>query len=137
MQELQQEPSPVPPKMSFKARLSLLIKVLREGKNLWRARLENLQGERAEETLNYDLRSLGITEDGIGFLKAFVDAWRKMRRDDEAFHTVDLYLVGGIGVLDLVLFQMLVSVGHSDLASSLSWIAFVVSLPWVPYSQVF
>jgi len=130
MQESQKEPSPaVPPKMSFKTRLSLLIKVLREGKYIWRARLEGPQAEHAEETLNNHIRSLGATEEGIGFYKAFIGAWRKARRDDEAFHTVDRYLVGGIGIFDLVLFQVLVSVGHPDLASSLAWVVFVVSLP--------
>ena len=96
---------------------------------MWRARLEGSQGEHVEETLSNALRSFGVTEEGIGFFRAFLHAWRKARRDDEAFHTVDRYLVGAMGVFDLILFQMLVSVGHSDWASSLSMVAFIVSLP--------
>ena len=129
MQEPQKEPLPVPQKMPIKVKLSNLIKALGEGKNMWRARLEGSQGEHAEETLSDALRSFGVTEEGRGFFGAFLNAWRKMRRDDEAFHTVDRYLVGGMGVFDLVLIQLLVSVGHTDWTSSLSWLAFVVSLP--------
>jgi len=129
MQEPQKEPTPVPQKMPIKVKLSNLIKALGEGKNMWRARLEGSQGEHAEETLSNALRSFGVTEEGIGFFGAFLNAWRKELRDDEAFHTVDRYLVGAMGVFDLILFQMLVSVGHPDWASSLSMVAFIVSLP--------
>lgn len=129
MQESQQVPPPGQPKLPFKKRIFLLVKVMGQGKNLWKARKEGSKAEQAEETLNNALRSLGAAEEGIGFSTAFIHAWRKMRRDDEAFHTVDRYLVGGIGVLDLVLYQILVSVGHPDFASSLAWIAFAVSFP--------
>ena len=37
MQESQKQPSPVPPKMSFIAKLFLLIKVLRQGRTIRRA----------------------------------------------------------------------------------------------------
>ena len=129
MQESHKEPSPVQPKMSLKARLSLLLKVLRQGKAMWRARREDPQAERAEETVTNFLRSIGASEVGIGHYKSIFDFWRKFRRDDEASHTVNRYFVGGMGILDLVLFQVLVTVGHPDLASSLSWVAFAVSLP--------
>ena len=129
MQESQKEPSRVPPKMPLKARLSLLIKVLRQGRNMWRARREDPQAERAEKTVTNFLRSIGISEEGIGYIKSIFDFGREFRRNDEASHTVNRYFVGGMGILDLVLFQVLVSVGHPDLASSLSWVAFAVSLP--------
>ena len=129
MQESQKEPSRVPPKMPLKARVSLLIKVLRQGRNMWRARREDPQAERAEKTVTNFLRSIGVSEEDTGHFKSIFDFWRKMRRDDEASHTVNRYFVAGMGLLDLVLFQVLVGVGHPDLASSLSWVAFAVSLP--------
>src|SRR5258707_11655522 len=129
MQESQKEPSPVPQKKSLKARLSLLIKVLRQGRTIWRVRREDPQAGRAEETVTNFIRSIGASEEGIGHFKSIFDFWREFRRDDETSHTVNRYFVGGIGILDLVLFQVLVSVGHPDLASSLSWVAFAISLP--------
>lgn len=115
--------------MSFKKRRYLLLKVLGQWKNIWRARKEDSKAAHAEETLDNAMRNLGATEYGIVFYKAFIHSWRKARKDEEAFYIVDRYLVGGFGIFDLVLFQVLVSVGHPDFASSLSWIAFVASFP--------
>jgi hypothetical protein len=60
MQESQQEPPPVPPKMSFKTRMSLLIRVLKVGGTLWRARLQGPQAESAEETLKGSAKNPGL-----------------------------------------------------------------------------
>src|SRR5690242_7099514 len=114
-------------KSQNEALFKALLLILTNTRPLWQARLHGLQVERAEEILSTELRNAGVSEKGFKFLKTFFRVWRRARQDDVAFHTVDRYLVGGVGVLDLVLLQTLASIGVRDLSSSLAWIAFAIS----------
>jgi hypothetical protein len=66
---------------------------------------------------------------------AFV-AVRDVGREKQP-HFVDLYLVGGIGVLDLILLQVLLPTGASDTPLSVALFMLVLSLPLTAMSLFF
>jgi hypothetical protein len=79
------------------------------------------------------LELMGLDENKIAKIKLLVEEGQKIikTRNDEESHDSDKIYVGGIGVVDLVIFQVLTSVGKLDVASCFSWIALVISLPCV------
>lgn len=74
------------------------------------------------------LKAIGTPEDKIPNILALVEGMRKVDNPTENYLSDRIY-VGGIGALDLILFQVLASLGHPDLPSSLAWLAFAISLP--------
>ncbi len=62
---------------------------------------------------------------GVGEIIA---AMRKSRRDDEAYHRVDRYLVGGVGAIDLILLSVILSMGTPDAPLSIALFFLIFSL---------
>ena len=118
MQE--QETEKKPPKL----KLSSLRKVLGL---LWRARSH----PEAWEELIKHLEPLGTSEEDIAFMNEVYTARREARLDDKTLLRIDRYLVGGIGVIELILLQILLPMGTPDLWLSIARLSLVVSLPLV------
>lgn len=80
-------------------------------------------------TIEEDLRKLDVDERNIVLFNEILSVLNKASHDLKATQRFYQYVLGGIGVFNLVLFQMLASAGRSDTALSVSWLAFVISLP--------
>jgi cation transport ATPase len=130
----QQSSSPEPPKKSI---WEALFFVLKRARPLWQARQTSPQTEVIEKKLDDDFLKAGIPLEGRKFLGNYLHAWQKARKDDTAFHKVDRYLVGAMGVFDLVLFQIIAALGVPDRAMALAWIAFTIAFPCVAGSLFF
>lgn len=82
-----------------------------------------------DATIEEDLRKLNVNEQNVALFNEILSVMNKAGHDWEAIQKFNQYVLGGIGVFNIVLFQMLASAGRSDIALSISWLAFVISLP--------
>lgn len=76
-----------------------------------------------------DFRSLGVSEETIALGNQVFATLHKAGHNPEADIKLNRYTLGGISILNLVLLQVLTSLGRTGIALSIAWIAFVVSLP--------
>src|SRR5258708_14943499 len=70
------------------------------------------------------LKEVGMPEEKIPELQALIDSFRKANDDRKENYRSDKIFVLGISALNLILFQILASVGKPDIASYLSWVTF-------------
>lgn len=82
-----------------------------------------------DATIEEDLRKLNVNEQDIALFNKILLVFNKAGHDLEAIQKFNQYVLGGIGVLNVFLFQMLASAGRSDTPLSISWLALVISLP--------
>jgi hypothetical protein len=82
------------------------------------------------------LKSIGISEEQLSDLKEALVAWRKEYKDGTSSRTlsVDSYLVGGMGAIDIILLPVVLSTGIADKLLSFALLALVVSLPLIASS---
>lgn len=90
----------------------------------WRA----LSHPEAQEQLLQLLQSTGVSEKNTAFIIEQYFAMKAVR-DDEAWFRIDRYLVGGIGVIDLILLQIILPMSALDAPLQAALLALVVSLP--------
>ena len=83
------------------------------------------------------LKNAGTPEPLRLSLEQIITAMRKSRQDDEAYHRVDRYLVGGVGAIDLLLLPTILSIGKFDASLNVAFFFLVVSLPLVGSSLFF
>lgn len=76
-----------------------------------------------------DFRTLGVSEEAIALGNQIFATLHKAGHNPEADIKLNRYTLGGISILNLVLLQVLTSLGRTGIALSIAWIAFVVSLP--------
>jgi len=107
-----------------KSKLSSYIKALGL---LWQARSHT----EAVDQLTMHLKDTGASEEFIPITKELALALTEMRRDDENFHRINRYLVGGMGGIDLLLLSVILPMGIPDPPSFIAFLALVVSLPLV------
>lgn len=132
MQEQEQE------KRASKPLSYTLIKMLRSAPQLTRfvrSKPSSEQYQQAKEALLTSLRNDGVQEESIKLFEAVIEtlatANHEIQEDSETYYKIDLYLVGGMGIVSLVLLQILAPIGHPDLASSLAWLALAIALPCI------
>jgi len=93
------------------------------------------QFQHAKEALVTNLRNDGAQEGVVRLFEAIIEtiaiANQEIREDREKYNKIDLYLVGGMGVVSLVLLQVLASIGHPDVASSIAWLSLAIALPCI------
>jgi hypothetical protein len=77
------------------------------------------------------MKAVGVTEDKIPGVLTLIDGMRKASKNRKENYRSDKIFVAGIAALNLILFQILASIGRPDFASYLSWMFFAVSLPCV------
>jgi len=94
---------------------------------LWRARSH----VEAVDQLTMHLKDTGASEQFIPTVKELALALTEMHRDDESFHRINRYLVGGMGGIDLLLLSVILPMGIPDPPSFIALLALVVSLPLV------
>src|SRR2546421_1949813 len=127
MQMSEEGPEQERPKESAKLPREILMPVLKAVvEEMWRQKSVSVE---ENEKITARLRVAGTPDEHIPFILALINAVSRGFHDDEEAHRLDRYLVGGSGIIDLYLFQMLASVGATDAAVHLSWIAMVISLP--------
>lgn len=107
-----------------KSKLSSYIKALGL---LWQARSH----VEAVDQLTMHLKDTGASEEFIPITKELALALTEMRRDDENYHRINRYLVGGMGGIDLLLLSVILPMGIPDPPSFIALLALVVSLPFV------
>ena len=126
----QREPEQKPPK----PKLSVIRNILRL---TWRGRSHD---EAVEQLLKL-VKNVGVPEEHMPsvreLLKGFFTAWRGARRDDEAFHRIDRYLVGGIGAIDLILLTVVIPMGTPDLSLIVALLALIILFPLAAGSLFF
>ncbi|GLV61154.1 hypothetical protein KDH_79700 [Dictyobacter sp. S3.2.2.5] len=76
------------------------------------------------------LKDLGASDETIPKIQAIIQDGRTVGHNRKESYRSDVIYVGGIAVLDLVLLQVLTSVGRpQDIFLYVSWLAFAFSLP--------
>lgn len=105
-----------------KPKLSSVIKALRL---LWSTRAH----PEAVDQLTTHLKNTGASEQFIPIIKELALSLTEMIRDNESFHRINRYLVGGIVAIDLLLLSIILPMGIPDLPSSIALFALVFSLP--------
>ena len=112
-----------------------MLRVLPQITRFIRSKPSSEQFQHAKEALVTNLRNDGAQEGVVRLFEAIIEtiatANQEIREDRETFYKIDLYLVGGMGVVSLVLFQVLASIGHPDIASSIAWLTFTIALPCI------
>src|SRR5260370_3550885 len=99
--------------------------VIKSVRLLWNARFHT----DAVEQLTTHLKNTGASEQFIPTIKELALSLTEMTRDDESFHRINRYLVGGIVAIDLLLLSIILPMGIPDLPSSIALFALVFSLP--------
>lgn len=74
------------------------------------------------------LKAIGMPEERIPHIFALINGMSEVNNPAENYLSDKIY-VGGIGALDLILFQILASMGRMDWTSYLAWLALAISLP--------
>jgi len=113
--------------------LNNLIKTLGAVRRL---RPKQAQKEDVEHYID-SLKGVGAPEGDLPIIKDFMIASLEALRDEEAYHRVDRYVVGGISAVDLVLFGLFISVGIHDTQSFVSLLAWAISFPCAAGSLFF
>jgi len=106
----------------LKPKLSSVIKALHL---LWSTRTH----PEVVDQLTAHLKNTGASEQFIPLIKEVALSFTEMTRDDENFHRINRYLVGGIVAIDLLLLSIILPMGIPDLPSSITLFALVFSLP--------
>src|SRR5713101_2149040 len=100
-----------------------------------RSKPSSEQFQHAKEALITNLRNDGVQEESIRFFEAVIDtlatANQEIREDRETYYKIDTYLIGGLGIVSLILLQVLASLGHPDVASSIAWLSLAIALPCI------
>jgi hypothetical protein len=100
-----------------------------------RSKPSSEQFQHAKEALITNLRNDGVQEEAIRLFEAIIEtiatASQEIQEDRETYYKIDLFLVGGMGVVSLILLQVLASIGHPDVASSIAWLTLVIALPCI------
>jgi len=131
MQEPQEQRASKPPRYALIKTLRSLPQMIR----FLRSKPSSEQYQHEKEALITNFRNDGAQEGVVRLFEAIVEtiatATQEIQRDRETFYKTDLYLVGGMGLVSLVLLQVLASIGHPDVASSIAWLALVIALPCI------
>ncbi len=120
---------------SHKHRLIKTLRVLPQITRFLRSKPSSEQFQHAKEALVTNIRNDGAQEGVVKLFEAIIEtvatAHQEIREDRETYYKTDLYLVGGMGIFSLVLFQVLASIGHPDVASSIAWLSLVIAFPCI------
>ena len=112
-----------------------IVRVLPQITQFIRSKPSSEQFQHAKEALVTNLRNDGAQEGVVRLFEAIIEtiatATHEIQEDRETYYKIDSYLVGGMGIVSLVLFQVLASIGHPDVASSIAWLTFVIALPCI------
>ncbi len=130
MQEPEQRVSK-PPLYALMKMLRSLPQIIR----FIRSKPSSEQFQHEKKALITNFRNDGAQEGAVRLFEAIIEtiatATQEIQADRETYYKIDLYLVGGIGIVSLVLLQVLASIGHPDVASSIAWLALVIALPCI------
>ncbi len=112
-----------------------IVRVLPQITQFIRSKPSSEQFQHAKEALITNLRNDGVQEESIRFFEAVIDtlatANQEIREDKETYYKIDLYLIGGMGIVSLILLQVLASLGHPDVASSIALLSLAIALPCI------
>ncbi len=112
-----------------------MLRVLPQITRFLRSKPSSEQFQHEKEALITNFRSDGAPDENTRLFEAIVvtiaTANQEIREDRETYYKIDLYLVGGMGVVSLVLLQILASIGHPDVASSIAWFSLTIALPFI------
>jgi len=112
-----------------------MLRVLPQITRFIRSKPSSEQFQHAKEALVTNLRNDGAQEGVVRLFEAIIEtiatANQEIREDRETYYKIDLYLVGGMGVVSLVLLQVLASIGHPDVASSIAWLSLAIAFPFI------
>src|SRR6266496_4825029 len=130
MQEQDKKASKSPPYALIK-----MLRVLPQITRFIRSKPSSEQFQHEKEALITNLRNDGAQEGVVRLFEAIAEtmatAHQEIREDREKYYKIDLYLIGGMGVVSLVLLQVLASIGHPDVASSIAWLSLAIALPCI------
>src|SRR5260370_31255855 len=108
-------------KRASRSRTYALIKMLRVRPEITRfikSKPSYEQFQHAKEALVTNLRNDGAQKEVVRLFEAIIEtiatANQEIQEDRETYYKIDLYLVGGMGIVSLVLLQVLASIGHPD-----------------------
>jgi len=119
---------PRPPRLAFKERAILTAQVF---KHFVQSISDIPQAGASEKALLDDFQRAGAADTDMHMLSDTVSAVRKTLADSQDYYKTDRYLVGGSGVLDIVLLQVLSAARPIDFPLTIAWVAFAVSAPSV------
>ena len=112
-----------------------MLKVLPEISRFIKSKPSSEQYQHAKDTLETSLRNDGAQEEVVRLFGAIIDtlytAKQEIQEDRETYYKIDLYLLGGMGVVSLVLLQILIPIGHPDVAASIALLSLVIALPFI------
>jgi hypothetical protein len=112
-----------------------MLRVLPHITRFIRSKPSSEQYQHEKEALVTSLRNDGAQEEVVRLYEAIIEtlatAKQEIREDREINNIIDLFLVGGMGVVSLVLFQVLASIGHPDVASSIAWLSLTIAFPCI------
>ncbi len=121
-----------------KSRRDALIKTLRVLPLIWRfmkSKPSSEQFQHEKEALVTNFRNDGASEESARDFEVFIETIattaQEIQDDKETYYKIDVYLIGGLGIVSLVLLQVLASIGHPDVASSIAWLSLAIALPCI------
>jgi hypothetical protein len=125
-------------KKASNSRIFALIKMMRALPQITRfirSKPSSEQFQHAKEALITNFRKDGAQEGVVRLFEVIIEtiatANQEIQEDRETYYKIDLYLVGGMGIVSLVLLQVLASIGHPDVASSIAWLSLAIALPCI------
>ena len=112
-----------------------MLRVLPQITRFLRSNPTSEQYQHAKVALVTNLRNDGAQEGVLRLFEAFIEtiatANQEIREDRETYYKIDTYLIGGLGIVSLILLQVLASLGHPDVASSIAWLSLAIALPCI------
>src|SRR5258708_13605149 len=116
-------------------RLIKTLRVLPQITRFIRSKPSTETFQHGKEALVTNLRNDGAQEEVVRLFESIIEtiatANQEIGEDRETYYKIDKYLVGGMGIVSLVLLQVLASIGHPDVASSIAWLSLAIAFPCI------